>query len=78
MTQIDLAAARRNITQYDMVVIGGGAGGLVMTAGCAVVGAKACLIERAAMGGDCLVNGCVPSKAFLQACKVAHSINNSA
>lgn len=48
-----------------MVVIGGGAAGLVTAAGCAVVGAKACLIERAAMGGDCLVNGCVPSKAFL-------------
>jgi len=59
-----------------MVVIGGGAAGLVTAAGCAIVGAKTCLIERNMMGGDCLVTGCVPSKAFLKACNIAHNVRN--
>jgi pyruvate/2-oxoglutarate dehydrogenase complex dihydrolipoamide dehydrogenase (E3) component len=30
------------------------------------------------MGGDCLNTGCVPSKAFIKAAKVAHTVKNSA
>ena len=59
---------------YDMVVIGGGAGGLVTAVGSSIYGAKACMIERSLIGGDCLVSGCVPSKAFLKACNVAHTV----
>jgi pyruvate/2-oxoglutarate dehydrogenase complex dihydrolipoamide dehydrogenase (E3) component len=59
-----------------LLVIGGGAGGLVTAAGSAGLGAKVCLIERNFLGGDCLVTGCVPSKAFLKACKVAHTVRN--
>ena len=58
-------------------MIGGGAGGLVTGAGSAGLGAKVALIERGMLGGDCLVNGCVPSKAFLAACKVAHSVRSA-
>lgn len=29
------------------------------------------------MGGDCLVTGCVPSKAFLAAANVAHTVKNA-
>ena len=60
--------------KYDILVIGAGAGGLVTAAGSAGLGAKACMIERALIGGDCLVSGCVPSKAFLHACNVAHTV----
>ena len=60
------------------MVIGAGAGGLTVAAGSAGLGAKACLIERAFFGGDCLVTGCVPSKAFLKACNVAHTVKNCA
>lgn len=63
--------------QYDMVVIGAGAGGLVTAAGSRGMGAKVALIERGFMGGDCLVTGCVPSKAFLASAKVAHTIRNA-
>lgn len=58
---------------YDMLVIGGGPGGLVTAAGAAGVGAKVCLIERAFLGGDCLNSGCVPSKAFIKCANMAHA-----
>ena len=48
-----------------MLVIGAGAGGLVSAAGSKALGAKVAIIERSLMGGDCLNNGCVPSKALL-------------
>jgi len=59
--------------KYDMLVIGGGAGGLVTAAGSVGVGARVALIERNFLGGDCLNNGCVPSKAFLKCANVANA-----
>lgn len=56
-----------------MLVIGGGAGGLVTAAGSAGVGARVALMERNFLGGDCLNTGCVPSKAFLKCANVAHA-----
>ena len=61
-----------------MVVIGGGAAAMVSAAGSASIGAKSCMIERGFMGGDCLVTGCVPSKAFIKAANVAHTVKNCA
>ena len=63
--------------KYDMVVIGAGAGGLVSAIGSAGVGAKVAMIERNYFGGDCLVTGCVPSKAFIKSAHVAHTSHNS-
>lgn len=54
----------------DVCVIGAGSGGLNVASGAAQLGAKTVLIERGAMGGDCLNVGCVPSKALLH---VAHT-----
>jgi len=59
-------------TEFDIVVIGGGAGGLVVAAGGASLGAKVALVEKHKMGGDCLNYGCVPSKTLLKSAKVAH------
>ncbi|TVR03739.1 MAG: mercuric reductase [Spirochaetaceae bacterium] len=53
------------MTTHDIIVIGGGAGGLSVASGCAQLGMKVALIEREHMGGDCLHFGCVPSKALL-------------
>ncbi len=50
---------------HDIIIIGGGTAGLVTAAGAAALGARAALIERAALGGDCLWTGCVPSKALI-------------
>jgi pyruvate/2-oxoglutarate dehydrogenase complex dihydrolipoamide dehydrogenase (E3) component len=62
----------------DVVVIGGGAGGLVVASGLSQLGLKVTLIEKEPLlGGDCLHSGCVPSKTLIHSAKVAHFIKNS-
>ncbi|MEZ6961619.1 MULTISPECIES: FAD-dependent oxidoreductase [unclassified Aeromonas] len=56
---------------YNLVVIGAGAGGLVTSYIAAAVKAKVALIEKHRMGGDCLNTGCVPSKALIRAARFA-------
>jgi len=60
--------------KVDVCVIGAGSGGLTVAAGAAQMGATVALVERGAMGGDCLNTGCVPSKAMLAAAQKAQAI----
>lgn len=55
----------------NLVVIGAGAAGLVSAYIAAAVKARVTLVESAAMGGDCLNSGCVPSKALIRAAQAA-------
>ncbi|MBX7536254.1 FAD-dependent oxidoreductase [Qipengyuania sp. GH1] len=52
---------------HDVIVIGGGAAGLTAAGGCALFGLDVALIEARKMGGECLNDGCVPSKALIAA-----------
>lgn len=63
---------------FDVVVIGGGTAGLVTASGCARLGRKVALIDRDALGGDCLWTGCVPTKALVATAKLAHQMRNAA
>lgn len=63
--------------RYNLVVIGGGSGGLVSAIGAAGLGAKAALVEKHLLGGDCLNFGCVPSKAVLRAAKVLGDVQRA-
>ena len=56
---------------HDVIVIGAGAAGLTAAGGGALFGLKVALIEGHKMGGECLNNGCVPSKALITAAKRA-------
>jgi pyruvate/2-oxoglutarate dehydrogenase complex dihydrolipoamide dehydrogenase (E3) component/uncharacterized membrane protein YdjX (TVP38/TMEM64 family) len=56
----------------NLIVIGGGAAGLVAAYIGAVAKAKVTLVEGGLMGGDCLNFGCVPSKALIRAAKFVH------
>ncbi|MGR9014926.1 MAG: FAD-dependent oxidoreductase [Gammaproteobacteria bacterium] len=66
-------------TRFDnnIVVIGGGSGGLVTSYIAAAVKAKVTLIEKHKMGGDCLNTGCVPSKALIRSARLLSLIKRS-
>ncbi len=63
---------------YNLIVIGGGAAGLVSSYIASAVKAKVLLIEKNKMGGDCLNTGCVPSKALIKAAKISENCKKSA
>jgi len=62
---------------YNLVVIGGGAAGLVSAYIAATLRARVALIEKKAMGGDCLNTGCVPSKALLRSAHLLAAARDS-
>lgn len=62
---------------YNIVAIGAGAGGLVTSLIGTTLNAKVALIEKDAMGGDCLNTGCVPSKALIRVAKVLYDNNRA-
>ena len=62
---------------YNLIVIGGGSGGLVTAYIAAAVKAKVALIEKHKMGGDCLNTGCVPSKALIRTARFLRDQKNS-
>jgi pyruvate/2-oxoglutarate dehydrogenase complex dihydrolipoamide dehydrogenase (E3) component len=64
--------------QYDMIVIGGGSGGLVAARVASVLGARTALIDKERLGGDCLHYGCVPSKSLIHAAKIIKTAREAA
>jgi len=58
------------MAQYDIAILGGGPGGYVAAIKAAQLGAKTALIERGALGGVCLNEGCIPTKTLLKSAKV--------
>lgn len=66
-------------TTYDMIVIGAGSGGLSIGLSMHELGFKVLLIDKSenAIGGECLNNGCVPSKALIHASKIIHQAKES-
>lgn len=63
----------------DLVILGGGAGGLVIASVASQLGLKVTLIEKEnKLGGDCLHYGCVPSKTLIKSAKVASLMRRGA
>ena len=56
--------------RFDVVVIGGGTGGYVGAIRAAQLGLSVALVERAKLGGTCLHQGCIPTKALLHTADV--------
>ncbi|MBA6419332.1 FAD-dependent oxidoreductase [Pseudomonas sp. 5Ae-yellow] len=67
-----------NSFDRNLVVIGAGSGGLVSAYIAAAVKAEVSLIEKHAMGGDCLNTGCVPSKALIRSARLAAEVKRAA
>ncbi len=65
------------MTRHDLVIVGGGTGGLVSAQIAAALGARVALVERARTGGDCLWTGCVPSKTLIASAQAAHTMRTA-
>ncbi len=54
---------------FDLIVLGGGPGGYLAAERAAQAGLKTLLFEKRSLGGVCLNEGCIPSKALLNSAK---------
>ena len=61
----------------NLIVVGGGSAGLVSAYIAAATQARVTLIEREAMGGDCLNTGCVPSKSLIRSAQIKHYVERA-
>jgi pyruvate/2-oxoglutarate dehydrogenase complex dihydrolipoamide dehydrogenase (E3) component len=65
--------------KQDVVVIGGGPGGLVIASVAGQLDLRVTLIEKTEhLGGDCLHSGCVPSKTLINTARLAHRMRHAA
>ena len=71
------SALRPRRFDFNLVVIGAGAAGLVSSYIAAATRARVALVERHRMGGDCLNTGCVPSKALLRSARLMAQISRA-
>ncbi|MCF3941716.1 dihydrolipoyl dehydrogenase [Oceanobacillus alkalisoli] len=55
---------------YDLVILGGGTGGYVAAIRASQLGLKTAVVENKKLGGTCLHQGCIPSKALLRSAEV--------
>lgn len=63
---------------WDLIVIGGGSGGLACAQRAADHGARVVIAEPGAIGGTCVNAGCVPKKIMYHAADLAHGIEDAA
>ncbi len=65
------------MADYDLIVIGGGSGGLAAAQRAALHGARALVFESGRLGGTCVNVGCVPKKVMWTAAQLAHSLEDA-
>ena len=63
---------------FDLAVIGGGTAGLTAAQTAAHRHRRVLLVSEGPLGGECTWNGCVPSKALIEAASVRHTALNAA
>ena len=62
---------------YDIVVLGAGSGGYACALRAAQLGLEVALVERSKLGGTCLHQGCIPTKALLHSAEVADAARSA-
>ncbi|WP_062385756.1 dihydrolipoyl dehydrogenase [Demequina iriomotensis] len=58
---------------FDVLILGGGSGGYAAALRASQLGLTVGLVEESKVGGTCLHNGCIPTKALLHAAELADS-----
>ena len=58
-------------SSFDVLILGGGSGGYAAALRASQLGMSVGLVEESKVGGTCLHNGCIPTKALLHAAEVA-------
>ncbi|MEW2473497.1 dihydrolipoyl dehydrogenase [Micromonospora gifhornensis] len=66
-----------NDATFDIVILGGGSGGYATALRAAQLGLSVALVEKGKLGGTCLHNGCIPTKALLHAAEIADQTRES-
>jgi dihydrolipoamide dehydrogenase len=66
------------MASYDVIFIGGGPAGYVGAIRCAQLGMSVAVVEREGLGGTCVLWGCIPAKALLEAASLATRVSHSA
>ena len=63
--------------RFDLLVVGGGSGGLAHAQRAAEYGANAAVVEHGPLGGTCVNVGCVPKKVMWYAAHYAHQLHHA-
>lgn len=66
------------MASYDVIFIGGGPAGYVGAIRCGQLGLSAAVVEREALGGTCVLWGCIPAKALLESASLANKVRHAA
>jgi dihydrolipoamide dehydrogenase len=66
------------VSDFDLVILGGGSGGYAAALRGAQLGLSVALIEKDKLGGTCLHRGCIPTKALLHAGEIADNSRHAA
>ncbi|SSC12153.1 putative pyridine nucleotide-disulfide oxidoreductase YkgC [Mesotoga infera] len=63
--------------KFDAIVIGSGQGGTPLALSLAEAGWKVALVERKAVGGTCVNEGCTPTKTMIASARIAHLVRRA-
>jgi dihydrolipoamide dehydrogenase len=66
------------MASFDVIFIGGGPAGYVGALRCGQLGMSVAVVEREGLGGTCVLWGCIPAKALLEAASVANKVRHAA
>src|SRR5205807_44055 len=67
-----------DMASYDVIFLGGGPAGYVGAIRCAQLGLTAAVVEREALGGTCVIWGCIPAKSLLESAALANKVRRAA
>jgi dihydrolipoamide dehydrogenase len=65
------------MANFDVIFLGGGPAGYVGALRCAQLGLNTAVVEREGLGGTCVLWGCIPAKALLEAANLATRVSHA-